>query len=162
MNLGYDGEHVGFENLAAIIGGRRRKQRGTGEDTVTGSLADIFTRVLRATCNDRGVANFEHALRGMRPAQECDPLLEQALALFGSSRGTPQNEAKARGRGHRLGLGRREVRYRCRRKWCARVRRRRSIGQRTANDYCGWSARCQIALKLDSDEDDYQSPSQQA
>jgi hypothetical protein len=78
------------------------------------------------------------------PAEKREPLFVQTFALFRRTRGSLQNEAEARlvrERGREDRLGRRGLRHRCNalgRKRSAGVRRRRSIGQRTTNDHCGW------------------------
>ena len=145
-NLGYDGEHVWLENLAAIIGRRRRKKRGTGDDAVETSLvADILARVLRVVCNGGDTTDFElgqvFALVYACPAEEREPLFVQTLALFGRTRGTPQNEAKA----SLVGEREREdwpdskgFKGRCPALGSAGVRRRCPIGERTTSDYCGY------------------------
>lgn len=47
-NLGYDGEHVRLKDLTAIVGRRRRKERGAGDDAVEpGLFADMLAHVLR-------------------------------------------------------------------------------------------------------------------
>jgi hypothetical protein len=148
-NLRYDGEHVGLENLATIVGRRRRKECGTGDDAVeTGSLTDILARVLRIVCNGGDTTQFElgrvPVLVCTCPAEERQPLAVQTTALLGRTRGTPENEAEARlvrGRGREDRLGRRRVRHRCTalgRKRSAGVCKRYPTGQRTTNDYRSW------------------------
>jgi hypothetical protein len=158
-NLGHDGEHVWLENLATIIGRRRRKVCGTGDDAVeTGSLANMLARVLLVARNGGDITNFElgQALASVCacPAEKRKPLFVQTLTLIGLPRGTPQNEAKASLVRKRDKFGSRWFRGRSAalgRKQSAGVCRRCPIEQRTTNDCCGWgleSAYC----KNDDDE----------
>ena len=50
--LGYDGEHVRLENLAAIVARQRCKECGAGDDAVgPGLFADMLAHVLHVVCN---------------------------------------------------------------------------------------------------------------
>ena len=144
-NLGHDGEHVRLENLAAIVGRRRCKERGAGNDAVEpGLFADMLARELRVVCNEGDTTKFELgqvlAFICAYPAEECKPLFVQTLAFFGRTWGTPQNKAKAILVQERDRLDSGELRGRCAalgKKGSARVCRRCPIGQRTTNGHCG-------------------------
>jgi hypothetical protein len=78
-DLGYDGEHVFFEDLTIIIGRWWSKEGGTGNDAEeAGSLADKLASVLCSTCNGGKSTKFELrqvlALVRARPAEEREPL----------------------------------------------------------------------------------------
>ncbi len=149
-DLRYDGEHVCFEDLASMIGRWRSKEGGTRNDAEeTGSPANILASVLCSTCNGGKSTKFELGqvlvLVRARPAEEGEPLFAQTVALFRCTWSTSRSETKAglvgkRDRDNGLGgRGFKHVLLALDRKRSAGVHRHRPIGQRTANDYSGWS-----------------------